>query len=111
MPVAMKSIPLYVAGPKHYQERFAELGEGEAPGLLIREPTNTYDEHAIMVMTRDGATKLGYVPRWRAQEWASVMDTEGDTQLLCQLNIRPPDPDKGLYSAEILSIEGADVYD
>ena len=111
MPVAMRSTPLYIAGPKHYQDPFAELGAGKHDGILVREPHNTYDSNAIMVMTRDAATKLGYVPKWKAQEWASIMDQELETQLNCQLNIRPPDPDKGLYSAEILSVEGAEIID
>lgn len=111
MPVAMKSTPLYVAGHKHYQEPFADLGEGEQPGLLVREPTNSFDANAIMVMTEDGGTKLGYVPAWKAQEWAPAMDDDAVDKLSCVLNVRSPDPDKGLYRAEILNVEGAEIVD
>lgn len=95
--------PLYVAGNRHYQDRFAMLGEGSFAGVLVREPMNTYDTKAIMVMT-PSETKLGYVPKWKAAEWAPRMDEAGLTRIGVEINIRPPDPDKGLYSAELLQV-------
>lgn len=92
--------PLYVAGHRHYQDRFAELGEGEFLGRLVREPSNSHDSNAIMVMTLDN-TKLGYVPKWKAKVWAEAMDMAGQPETSVRISILPPDPDKGQYRAEM----------
>lgn len=101
--------PLFMPGPKYYQDRFAEMTEGTHPARLVREPTNTFDPNAIMVMRASEDTKIGYVPRWKAKEWAPEMDNTGVTEIPCTVNVRAPDPDKGLYSAEIIKVGDSKV--
>ena len=44
------------------------------PLTLEREPTNQYDENAIMILNADGTLHLGYVGREFAEDIAPLMD-------------------------------------
>jgi hypothetical protein len=100
---------LYVAGANRaeYQERFVEIGTGTVSALLVREPQNNYDPNAIRVdvVNEDNTpTKVGYVPKWMAKGWAPLLDEAGVAEQPCNVHIFPPDPDKGLYRAEITEV-------
>jgi hypothetical protein len=56
-------------------EALSELGFGD-PLVLVREPTNAYDENAIQVFTLTHIL-LGYIAREYASDWAPVFDLDG----------------------------------
>jgi hypothetical protein len=56
-------------------EKLETLGFGD-PLILVREPTNAYDENAIQVYALDGIF-LGYIAREYASDWAPSFDSDG----------------------------------
>ncbi|MGC4105952.1 MAG: HIRAN domain-containing protein [Thermomicrobiales bacterium] len=68
-------IDTHIAGTTHVQEierLAAAIGVGDRLDL-VREPTNPFDDLAILVHTRDGE-KLGYVPRKDNAVLARLLD-------------------------------------
>jgi len=68
-------IDTHIAGTTHVKEierLAAKIGVGDRLDL-VREPTNPFDELAILVHTRDGE-KLGYVPRKDNAVLARLLD-------------------------------------
>lgn len=55
----------------------AQLSVGEEVRLR-REPTNPYDRNAIRVERLNGQ-QIGYISRWQAAMWASLLDNHGGT--------------------------------
>lgn len=51
--------------------------------LLMREPSNPYDKHAVAVVSTDGV-KLGYVPRQEAPVVAKAIDTGLHPRATCR---------------------------
>jgi hypothetical protein len=60
------------------REGCASLDVGEAV-VLEREPDNSHDGNAILVLTQ-GGTELGYVPRELAKQMAPLLDAGADVE-------------------------------
>jgi hypothetical protein len=60
------------------REGCASLSVGEAV-VLEREPDNTHDGNAVLVLAEDG-TELGYVPREDAKQMAPLLDAGAEVQ-------------------------------
>lgn len=98
--------PLYVAGHRHFQNYLAELGAGVHRATLVRDPGNTHDPNAIAVHSLEDTT-IGHVPRWRARDWAPLMDAADQDRVSCVIEVVAPPPNdlnRGLYSAELIEV-------
>ena len=95
--------PIKIPGPRHYQDRYAELGPGRRSVRLVREPTNTHDPNAIMVLDEEN-TKLGYIPRQRAALWSERMDAAGQIEMDGLVEILAPPPGRVYYLAQIVDL-------
>jgi hypothetical protein len=95
-----------VVGESHYQDaiaRTAQLAQKELDddgderlcfdAVLIREPTNPYDERAVAVYSLAGI--VGYVPR--DSEWCDLLDqlaSRGHDGARCRANVTGGGPGK-----------------
>lgn len=93
---------LYVTGHIHYQERLAEI-HGTQEAMLVREPDNTYDTNAIMVVDANGS-RIGYVPKWQAKDWAPRMDGANKPRLTCTIRVDKPSSVSETYRAYITEV-------
>lgn len=66
-----------VVGTSHYRGWGQRRGQGQV--ALLREPSNSYDPNAIVVL--NGRTKIGYLPRERAAIIAPMLDVSGQRQV------------------------------
>jgi hypothetical protein len=67
-------IETHVAGTTHVPIREIEPAlKPDAPLVLRRDPENTFDDLAILILTEQG-TKLGFIPRDRNEVLARLMD-------------------------------------
>jgi len=80
-----------LAGESFLPAASATLREGD-PVELIREPQNTHDVNATVVL-RQGGQKIGYVPRYYAKMIANVLDGGASVAGVAERRIpMPEDP-------------------
>lgn len=66
-----------------YPDNLLNLGNAYPEGQLIelelkREPTNPYDENAIMVLLKKTGEHVGYIPKALNLPWVEHLDAGGD---------------------------------
>ena len=76
----VKRVPLLKCGTVMLQNFEDEYGEPGRQLMLVREPDNKYDRWATKVCTLSG-TMLGYLPAWKNQSVARLMDAGKDVSV------------------------------
>lgn len=97
--VELSRIVVLRCGTVMLQNYTEDLSEPGRQLKLVREPDNPYDRWATRVCTSSG-TMLGYLPSWKNQSVARLMDAGKMITVFVDETLNIPEPSPAHYSPE-----------